>query len=68
MEQDERGQGTVKLGTVPHSDSRESVASDQQAPQPQKRHTADGPRESSTATGPETCPGPEHKTKAVTKK
>lgn len=64
----ERGQGKVKLGTAPHSDSRESVANDEQVPQPWKRQTADRPRGSSMATRPETCPGPDHKTKAVTKK
>lgn len=58
----ERGQGKGKVGTVPHSDSREGVANNQQGPQPRKRLTADGPRESTMATRPETCPGPDHKT------
>lgn len=62
-----RGQGKVKLGTASHSDSRESLAGDEQVPQPRKRQTVDGPRESSMATRPEACPGPDHKTKAVTK-
>lgn len=37
----ERGQEKVKLGTVPHSDSRETVALDQQAPQLWKRPSTD---------------------------